>query len=543
MITSHLPVEPIPSSSTRILIVEDETIVATDVQECLENLGYLVPAIAVSGEEAIRKATELHPDLILMDIRLRGELDGIQAAEQIWKALQIPIVYATGYSDRHTLRRATGTAAFGYVLKPLEERELYVAIETALQRFRLDTELKQREEWLATILNSIGDGVIVADTQEQIKFLNPVAERLTGWQQADAIDRRVTEVLHIVHEQTGVRIPSPVTKAIDTGTIVYLANRTLLISRTGAVVPIADSVAPFRDDQGTVTGVVLVFRDVTEHQYAEERHAAVQRAEQLEHQMTELQRLSDLKDDFLSTVSHELRTPLSNIKMAIHMLELVLNRQGLLQAEINAESDRTIRYLEILRDQCNQELTLVNDLLDMQKLNANAYTLELTPIQLQHWLPRLADNYTLRIRSAEQQLQVNVLPDLPTLTSDLASLTRIIAELLENACKYTPPGETIALSVQPVVATFTATITALQIRVTNTGITIPPDEQPRIFDQFYRIPQPDRWGQSGTGLGLALVQKLVGYLGGNIWVESDANVTCFIVELPLIPASPIDRTP
>lgn len=538
MIT-RLASESIPSATIRILIVEDETIVAMDVQECLENLGYVVPAIAVSGEEAITKANELRPDLILMDIRLRGEIDGIQAAEQIWDVLKIPIVYATGYSDRNTLSRTTSTAAFGYVLKPLEERELYVAIETALQRFRLDTELKQREEWLATVLNSIGDGVIVVDPQEQVKFLNPVAERLTGWQQVDAIGKQVTDVLHIVQEKTGVRVPSPVTKVLDTGTIVYLANETLLISKTGAVIPIADSAAPFRNEHGMVTGVVLVFRDVTEHQYAEERHSAVQRAEQLEHQMTELQRLSELKDDFLSTVSHELRTPLANIKMAIHMLELVLNRQGLLQSEINAESDRTIRYLEILRDQCNQELTLVNDLLDMQRLNANAYALELTPIQLQHWLPRLAANYALRTRSADQQLQVDLPPDLPTLTSDLASLTRIFSELLENACKYTPPGETIAISAQPVVADELSEVKALQIRVMNTGITVSADEMPRIFDQFYRIPQPDRWGQSGTGLGLALVKKLVGYLGGSIQVESGLNSTCFMVELPLIPASPL----
>lgn len=538
MITS-LASNPIPSHTTRILVVEDETIVATDVQECLEHLGYAVPAIAASGEEAITKANELRPDLVLMDIRLRGEIDGIQAAEQIWDVLKIPIVYATGYSDRHTLSRTTGTAAFGYVLKPLEERELHVAIETALQRFRLDTELKQREEWLATILNSIGDGVIVADTQGRVKFLNPAAEGLTGWPQQDAIGQRVTDVLHIVNEQTGARVPSPINQALDTGSIVYLANHTLLISRTGTVLPIADSVAPFRDEQGTVTGVVLVFRDITEHQYAEERHSAVQRAEQLEHQMTELQRLSELKDDFLSTVSHELRTPLTNIKMAAHMLELVLDQQGLLRSETNAEFSRTIRYLEILRDQCNQELSLVNDLLDMQKLNANAYTLEPTAIQVQYWLPRLAENYDLRTHSANQQLNLDLPIDLPPLTSDLASLTRIFSELLENACKYTPSGERITIAAHPPVASSTSGVAALQIRVTNTGITISPDEIPRIFDQFYRIPQPDRWRQSGTGLGLALVKKLVNYLGGSIQVKSEVNSTSFIVELPLVPFSPL----
>ncbi len=119
----------------QILVVEDERIIALNLKENLEALGYAVPAIAATGEQAIAAATDLQPDLVLMDIRLKGAMDGIQAAEQIWERLQIPIIYVTGHSDRSTLERAKVTTPFGYVLKPVKERELYVAIETALQRY------------------------------------------------------------------------------------------------------------------------------------------------------------------------------------------------------------------------------------------------------------------------------------------------------------------------------------------------------------------------------------------------------------------------
>lgn len=129
------------SSMIQILVVEDESIIARDIQDCLEDLGYGVSATAATGLDAIKKATELKPDLILMDIRLKGETDGIQAAEHIWNQLQIPIIYATGFSDRETLERAKLTRPFGYILKPIEERELYTAIETALHQHRANQDL------------------------------------------------------------------------------------------------------------------------------------------------------------------------------------------------------------------------------------------------------------------------------------------------------------------------------------------------------------------------------------------------------------------
>lgn len=527
----------------QILIVEDESIIAMSLKDSLESIGYEVPAIAASGERAIEKATAIRPDLVLMDIRLKRGMDGIQAAEHIWNQLQIPVIYVTGHSDQSTLERAKATAPFGYILKPIRERELYVAIETALQRY-------EREQWLTTVLKGIGDGVIVVDTQNRVKFLNPVAEALTGWKQNEGRDRPLSDIFAIVSEQTQNSIENPALIALRQGTVVHLIEPVLLIAKDGTTVPIADSAAPLRDNSGSITGVVLVFRDVTQRRLAEERNLALERAQQLENQMSELQRLNQLKDDFLSTVSHELRTPLVNIRMAIQMLEITLNQQAELLAQNDSEFNRMTRYLDILQSQCNKQLELITDLLDLQRLNADSYWLEPTSIQLQNWVPHLAEAFQERIQSRQQRLQLNIPADLPSIVTDRPSLTRILTELLNNACKYTPPGEQIIVTAEAIEPSFKPpdvvqpdTIQLdrtnpespdlLQITVSNSGAEISAEDLERIFDQFYRIRGSDRWNQGGTGLGLALVRKMVIYLGGTIRVESGAGQTHFIVELPL----------
>ncbi len=516
---------PAQSSSIRVLIVEDEIVIARDIEGCLINLGYVVADIVASGDAAITKAAELQPNLVLMDIRLTGEMDGIQAAEQIWGRLSIPIVYITGFSDKNTLERAKITCPFGYILKPAAEQELYVAIETALQQYQVNRELQQREQWLATVLRDIGDGVIVVDADGNIRFLNLIATALTGWSQAEATGKPIVDVFHIVNERTQERVENPAIAVLRDHKLLYLPDHTLLLSKAGIITPIADSAAPLRDATGNVVGAVLVFRDVTQRRLAEERDSALKRAKQLELQMQELQRLDQLKDDFLSTVSHELRTPLANMKMAIQMLEIVLNQQNLLLG--TSDTNRTVRYLEILRNQCNQELSLVNDLLNLQQLNANAYSLVPTTIQLHQWLPKIAAGFQERIQSNQQQLILDVPPQLPPLVSDEASLSRILTELLNNGCKYTPAHEKITVTVKLIEMDY------CQISVTNTGVEIPAADLPHIFDQFYRIPASDIRNQGGTGLGLTLVKQLVNHLNGQIQVTSTSSQTCFMIRLPL----------
>jgi signal transduction histidine kinase len=244
-------------------------------------------------------------------------------------------------------------------------------------------------------------------------------------------------------------------------------------------------------------------------------------------QVEELKRLNQLKEDFVSTVSHELRTPMSSISMATQMLEIALKQTS---GELD-NREQIHQYLNILRDECQREMSLINDLLDLQRLDAGTEPLTVTTIQLQVWVPHAVEPLEPRIRAQRQKLIVQIEPDLPPFTTDITSLERVLTELLTNACKYSPAGETIVVQCQRIVEAGDKPA-AVQLMVTNTGVEISPAEQVRIFEKFYRIPNMDPWKFSGTGLGLALVKKLVAYLGGSIQVTSQNRSVAFTVVLP-----------
>jgi signal transduction histidine kinase len=210
---------------------------------------------------------------------------------------------------------------------------------------------------------------------------------------------------------------------------------------------------------------------------------------------------------------------MTNIKMAIQMVELRLQQQ-----QVN--DNRLTTYLQILESACSQELALINDLLDLQRLEAGMQPLELESVDLNHWLPSIAEPFKARALEQHQQLTLALPLNLPTITTDLASFKRIVTELLHNACKYTPPAEKITVTVQ-------IQNTILQIQVCNSGVELPPEELPRLFEKFYRVAGSDRWKHGGTGLGLALVKRLVEHLHGSIAVENVGGWICFTVQLPV----------
>jgi len=249
----------------RIMVVEDESIVAEDIKASLENMGYTVPAVCSTGAEAIRKADELRPDLVLMDIMLREKMNGITAAGQIRSLFNVPVIYLTAYVDDNTLERAKLTEPFGYITKPFEDRELKGAIEIALYKSRMERKLKESREWFLVTLRSIGDAVIATDTESRVIFMNPVAEELTGWKEGEAMGRwYVEEVFNIVNEATEEKVESPAKRVLREGKIAGLANHTVLIARDGKKIYIDDSGAPIRGEDGSITGVVMVFRDISE---------------------------------------------------------------------------------------------------------------------------------------------------------------------------------------------------------------------------------------------------------------------------------------
>ena len=251
---------------SRILIVEDEKIVAVDLQLRLEGHGYSVVDIASTGEEAIHAARKTRPDIILMDITLRGGMDGIAAADEIRKGQDIPIIYVTAHADSGTLDRAKVTGPFGYVLKPFEERELHTAIEMALYKHAMDRRMRENERSLATTLRSIADAVITTDHEGKITYMNPVAEHLSGWAHEEALGKNLTDVCLMADELTGVLQENPALVALRMGSV--QSGHGGITSRGGMRAWVDHTAAPIRDDDGSELGAVLVLRDMTERRQA-----------------------------------------------------------------------------------------------------------------------------------------------------------------------------------------------------------------------------------------------------------------------------------
>lgn len=256
-------------------------------------------------------------------------------------------------------------------------------------------------------------------------------------------------------------------------------------------------------------------------------------------QIEELENLNQLKDDFLSTVSHELRSPITNIKLATQMLKILLQqeessgsdtiemaKQSLFKAKAN-------RYLLLLEQECDREINLLNNFLDLQQLAAGNYFLNQTVVHLQELIPRVIKPFLKRMADQQQAFHLEIKPHVSVVTVDETCLERILTELLTNACKFTPPKGAIAVQLAGELASVHSSTRTLQMRIINSGIEIPVSEYARIFDRFYRIPNSDRWKYDGTGLGLTLAKKLVEHLGGWIWVESGDGKTCFTVEVPI----------
>ena len=277
--------------------------VALDIERLVRGMGYEVIGISDSGEEAVEMARALRPGLVLMDIRLKGAMDGIEAAALIQKIHDTPVIYLTAYADDTTLERARLTGPFGYLIKPFEDRELRLTIEMALYKHRLDAKLLDNRIWLATTLKSIGDAVLTTDPDGMVRFLNPAAEALLQRAEEQARDMPVSEVFRVLDEETlaplALPLPDPSGGAAS--------RDMLLVTSSGEKLPISSSVAPIANEQGELLGAVFVFRDIAEKKKAEEslRRSVAQLRQTLEETVSALAAMSEKRD--LYTAGHQQR--------------------------------------------------------------------------------------------------------------------------------------------------------------------------------------------------------------------------------------------
>lgn len=501
------------ASVTKVLVVEDEVIVARNLANQLQGLGYEVVATASSGAKAIVQALATQPDIILMDIVLKGPIDGITAAQRIQEQMEVPIVYLSAYSDSETLARAQVSHPFGYLIKPCHERDLKVTLEIALYHHRTERSIRSQREQLDTLLRSMQEGVIATDNTGKVTFMNPMAETLTGWNSAEAIGQDVTQVFQLVNEVTGHPAVNPVHQALRESKVVYLEDYTSLIDRQGRRTPISDSAAPINAPAGEVSGVVVVFQDNSIRRHAELLEWALQKERQL----------SDLRAQFISKVSHEFRNPLSVILSSIDLLYL------LEEEATPAQRQRCLSHIERAALEMN---SLMEDVLLLGQSTSGKLTCRPQPLNLAAFAQEIVDSLAIA-QGTTHPIQVSLAGDCELAVMDEQLLRYIISNLLSNAIKYSPEGCPIQWSI-------TADIhsNAAIFCIEDQGIGIPESDQPYIFESFHRASNVGKI--PGTGLGLAIVKQYVDLHCGSILCDSRIGIgTTFTVTLPLQLKAPI----
>jgi PAS domain S-box-containing protein len=244
------------------LVVEDNPVIAEMVQHFLTKCDYAIVGAVITGEEAVELASQLKPDLVLMDVELAGKMDGIEAAGSIWNQSRIPVVYLTANDDQETIARASLTEAYGYLHKPVRERELDSTIQIALNKHESELRLEENEKWLQTTLRCIADAVIAADSMGCVKLVNPAAETLTGWKQEEAIGQDLLDVFKVLDCDTRRPAECAVVQVIRDGAAPRTGRTRILVARDVTDATVEESAAPIVNDSGHILGVVLIFRRI-----------------------------------------------------------------------------------------------------------------------------------------------------------------------------------------------------------------------------------------------------------------------------------------
>ena len=256
-------------SKIKILIVEDESIVAEDIQNSLKSLGYYVSNIITSGEGVFKEVKNNPPDIILMDIVLKGQLSGIDVAEKIKEKFEIPVIYLTAYANMQTLQKAKLTEPYGYMVKPFNIKELQSTLEMALYKSRMEKKLKRRNIWISSVLNSIADGVVATDKQGKITYANSIAENLIGTTRKNIIGDSIENTLNVVDKNTDKTVKEYISKLLKDKKGDSLSWTAELISKNNLRIPVDSSIGPIINDKENIEGIVVVFRDISERKEME----------------------------------------------------------------------------------------------------------------------------------------------------------------------------------------------------------------------------------------------------------------------------------
>lgn len=500
------PPEAAPTRTARILIVEDEGIIAGHLASRLLKTGYSVAGIAESSDEALATVRELSPDLILMDIRIKGAMDGIQTAAKVRETCDIPIIYLTAHSDQTTVDRAKMTEASGFLTKPIHQTSLATSIEMAIHKHRAERAERHQRAWMSTVLGTMADAMVVVDGNRKIQFMNGPAEQLTGWKNDEIREREIAMVLPLRHAVTDEEANQTFSPTSDEQQLPRQIPRGLMAGvRSGQWFPIEGEIAPSLDG-GKVVGAVVTFRDATARraEESENRH---------QYKMQAVGRLA-------AGIAHDFNNLLSTI---LGYADEMLNATG------------SFRDSE------------VHSLMEIRKAGENAASLTQQLLKFSRKEPLLKVNLDVSevIREIEELIrrlggssiiwQFRLDSSVAEVRADRGQLKQVVMNLAANARDAMPHGgrvtiETANIDVPQTGGSANIWRAFVALSVTDTGAGMSTETAEQLFDPFFTTKQTG----NGTGLGLSIVHSIVSDLGGTIHVDSEPGKgATFTVYLPV----------
>lgn len=467
--------------SGRILIVEDEALIAQDIEQRLHDLGYEVCGIAATGEQAIRAADLHRPDIALMDIMLRGDMDGIEAAEAIDERHQIPVIFLTAHADQGVLQRAKLTQPLGYITKPFTERELSAALEIGLYREGMRRKLREAEaalrvsesRWRA-VFETAADAIVVVDVPGTIQTLNPAAVRIFGYDAGQLIGRPfatlVPECPSVAATPAGAERRELQGRRAD-GTVIWLD--------VGAVA--------WSGESGRY--VTVTMRDITEHKHMEEK--LLQRND-------DLARANARLDQFAYIISHDLRTPARAIRNSVSWI---------VEDAPESIDERSRPHLDRIASSSHRIFVMLDGLLDYTRAGLVSSVPE--PVDL----PQLVAEMTAHLEG-ETEAEVAFAGPVNRIVAARAGLDVVLRNLIENSVRHGGSKVNVTVACHDAGPVW-------RFEVADDGPGIPAEHHERVFMPFVKV---DRKG-GGTGMGLALVNRVVEDNGGTMAVRSNPETS------------------
>ena len=484
-------------AKTRILVVEDERIVAESIKVSLEDLGFVVPGVVSSGDAALRKTGELKPDLVLMDIVLQGEINGIQAADKISSRFDIPVVYLTAYADEKILERAKITEPFGYILKPFNQRELHSTIVIALYKYKMETRLRESEDRFRKLFEQSDDALFVHDLDMRILDVNRRACETLGYSHNQLLAMPFPtlypkealpswrEALRAIKERGSARFDSQFKKA------------------DGTVINVDVSSNVIDPEKGIVHEIV---RDITERRKAEEKLR--DSYAELQYRQDELIRSERLAftGRIAASIAHEIRNPLTNVLMSVQQIKKAFKSKNPWAKHIDMITRNTERI--------NYLITELLNCARPPKLDIHSY-------DMHRLLEGVLGSVQTKIKSQKVEVVKRFTSKPSIISMDKEQMERVFSNIILNAIEAMPRGGNLSIVTKVDGNLFV-------VKVEDTGEGIPEEDIIRIFDPFFSS-KP-----SGVGLGLSICYGIIVSHGGTTEVESKPKEgTVFTVSLPV----------